>query len=757
MQSPIPTGTSLQNRYRLQQILGQGGFGRTYLAEDRGRFDELCAIKEFIPSQVNPAFGEKARELFQREAAILYQIDHPQIPKFRAHFEQEGRLFLVQDYVAGKTYRKKLQERISLGETFSEAEIRHLMAKLLPVLDAIHHRGIIHRDISPENIIDRDATATSSSHGAGYGGVATSRQDRLGDPVLIDFGVGKELAAQANTTNAITGASLGKIGYAPSEQIQSGRAYPSSDLYALAVTAVVLLTGVEPQQLFDDNLLTWQWEKFLVQDVSPELTKILNRMLQLRPGDRYQTAKEVIAALAKTPSKMRSANPPRGDGETGRLSPLSPRVSGDGGEGFSGETGSPLVPWDLGPLVPPSLGLPNHPSGIPMAIEKPEAPEVPTIVAPKPSLAQSFWENNIAVAVLTVFLMALSGLGSWFVVRQLVKQQQNSPPVVEVEGTPELSDIPTIPTLPIPTAPPTGQPQAATPTTAPTPSTSPSPPPMSQSQKEEEEEPVRPSKPEPKPVFYNQPLEVDRGKPKTAQGNLKSHETIRYIVDASAGEQLSLNLSGDGVLMNVFAPNGKAVDDRAQWISQWLGPLPTTGQYTIEISPVYGLPDNNYKLDVLLSPSTITTATREGSGEFPPPGDGQSPNLGTDPTYLPPVLDSQSSDLPQSQDEATSPAAPIPATERLIFPAGQHTIAVSDRTAPQKPKRYLVYVEKGQTLLLSSKSGAIGLDVRYPNGQLIEDASMMVFWEGTVPISGEYQIDVVSDDAVNYTLEVTVK
>ncbi|HIK13380.1 MAG TPA: serine/threonine protein kinase [Oscillatoriaceae cyanobacterium M33_DOE_052] len=338
MQSPIPNGTSLQNRYRLRQILGQGGFGRTYLAEDRGRFDELCAIKEFIPGQTNPAFGQKARELFQREAAILYQIDHPQIPKFRAHFEQEGRLFLVQDYVAGKTYRNLLHERKAKGETFSEAEIRHLMEKLLPVLDAIHHRGIIHRDVSPENIISSDASVPAITSN----GVGTSRPDMLGDPVLIDFGVGKELAAQTARDNAITAASLGKIGYAPAEQIQSGRAYPSSDLYALAVTTIVLLTGVEPQQLFDDTLLTWQWEKFLIQDLSPELTNILNRMLQLRPGDRYQTAKEVIAALATIPSPLRNAQPPGGDGETGSV----------------GSVGSNLPPLP----VTPSPRLPVTPS-----------------------------------------------------------------------------------------------------------------------------------------------------------------------------------------------------------------------------------------------------------------------------------------------------------------------------------------------------------------------------------------------------------
>ena len=96
MQTAIPTGTILQNRYRVLSILGQGGFGRTYLAEDQGRFNELCALKELLPPQDNAYALEKSKELFQREAQILYQIQHPQIPQFRATFEQDQRFFLMQ-------------------------------------------------------------------------------------------------------------------------------------------------------------------------------------------------------------------------------------------------------------------------------------------------------------------------------------------------------------------------------------------------------------------------------------------------------------------------------------------------------------------------------------------------------------------------------------------------------------------------------------------------------------------------------------
>ena len=159
LQPPLQLGTVLQNRYRVDRVLGQGGFGRTYLAEDLGRFNELCALKELIPAQADNYTLEKSQQLFQREAAILYQIQHPQVPQFRATFEEDRRLFLVQDYVAGKTYRTLLDEYQANGQTFSEAEVFHLLKQLLPVLAHIHARGIIHRDISPDNIILRESDA----------------------------------------------------------------------------------------------------------------------------------------------------------------------------------------------------------------------------------------------------------------------------------------------------------------------------------------------------------------------------------------------------------------------------------------------------------------------------------------------------------------------------------------------------------------------------------------------------------------------
>ncbi|MGH8001052.1 MAG: protein kinase domain-containing protein, partial [Brasilonema sp.] len=119
----MPPGTYLRERYIIQQQLGQGGFGRTYLAEDTGRFREKFVIKEFMPIMKNAAALKKAEELFQREAAILYQLEHPQIPRFWEIFQQENRVFLVVNYIDGLTYKELLKKRLQQGQCFSEIEI----------------------------------------------------------------------------------------------------------------------------------------------------------------------------------------------------------------------------------------------------------------------------------------------------------------------------------------------------------------------------------------------------------------------------------------------------------------------------------------------------------------------------------------------------------------------------------------------------------------------------------------------------------
>ncbi|MBD2102127.1 serine/threonine-protein kinase [Leptolyngbya sp. FACHB-261] len=383
MQPPLPPGTVLSNRYRITRVLGQGGFGRTYLTEDQGRFNEACALKEFIPIQRGETVMDKARELFGREASTLYQLQHPQVPQFRATFEEGGRFFLVQDYIDGKTYRALLNERKLQGQTFSEEEIIRLLAQVMPVLSYIHGKNIIHRDIAPDNLILRSSDSK---------------------PVLIDFGVVKEAATRFQGDQGHQATMVGKLGYAPSEQLQTGRAYPSSDLYSLAATAVVLLSGHEPQDLFDDESLTWQWQRYLSQPVSPGLAQVLNRMLAYKPGDRYQTADEASQALMSLQSSQPDPN----------LSRVATMAVGR--------------PPDTN--VAPPVG--------------PAARPRPTMAIPAVNAAppESIWDKPWFPALVIVGLMLVTGFGSWAVVSLLLRGDSDQPQTT-VSPTPVFTSTPT--------------------------------------------------------------------------------------------------------------------------------------------------------------------------------------------------------------------------------------------------------------------------------------------------------------------------
>ncbi|BAU67225.1 serine/threonine protein kinase [Stanieria sp. NIES-3757] len=267
-------GTILNDRYKIIREIGRGGFGRTYLAEDTQRYREKCVLKEFAPQVENERDLRKAEELFEREAGILYQLKHEQIPRFeallRTKINGKESLFLVQEYIEGDSYWDLLQRT---GK-FSEVEVIQLLKELLPVLEYIHSENLIHRDISPDNLLFRE------------------KDDK---PVLIDFGCVK---VAANAVSKSTGQSItliGKKGYAPEEQMRSGQAFPSSDLYSLAVTIVVLLTAKQPHDLYDMHQGVWRWQSEV--KLSSHLSKILEKMLAYHPRDRYQSARQVIKAL----------------------------------------------------------------------------------------------------------------------------------------------------------------------------------------------------------------------------------------------------------------------------------------------------------------------------------------------------------------------------------------------------------------------------------------------------------------------------
>ncbi|MGB7442053.1 MAG: WG repeat-containing protein [Coleofasciculaceae cyanobacterium] len=260
----------LKERYRALQVIGQGGFGKTFLAIDEDKPSKpKCVIKQFLPQAQGLKILKKAAELFEQEAVRLDELGkHPQIPELFAHFEQDALLYLVQEFIDGNNLAQELAE---VG-AFDETKIRQLLKSLLPVLEFVHSHQVIHRDVKPENIIRR-------------------RQD--GQLVLVDFG-----AAKLMTETALleTGTMIGSLKYAAPEQAE-GKANFASDVYSLGVTCLYLLTNVDRFELFDTSENKWVWRNSLTTEISDSLGKILDKTVQLATKRRYQSATEVLQEL----------------------------------------------------------------------------------------------------------------------------------------------------------------------------------------------------------------------------------------------------------------------------------------------------------------------------------------------------------------------------------------------------------------------------------------------------------------------------
>ncbi|MFN6528315.1 serine/threonine-protein kinase [Nostoc sp. ChiSLP03a] len=259
----------LRNRYRPIQLLGSGGFAKTYLAKDLDKLNEYCVIKQFAPRVQGTAAINKATELFEQEARRLQQLgEHPQIPTLLAYFEEENNLYLVQQFINGQNLLAELKQQ----GTFNEEKIWEVLLDLLNILKKVHQHKVIHRDIKPENIIRRSTD---------------------GKLVLIDFGISKQLTMTV-ITNPVT--RIGSPGYAPLEQIQDGKAYPASDLYSVGATCFHLLSGIHPWIMWEQQGYGWvsSWREHLHQPQSSELEKIIDKLLQKDYQQRYQSAEEVL-------------------------------------------------------------------------------------------------------------------------------------------------------------------------------------------------------------------------------------------------------------------------------------------------------------------------------------------------------------------------------------------------------------------------------------------------------------------------------
>ena len=284
----------LDGRYVTIKLLGRGGFGAAFLARDR-RIPGMrqCVVKQFQPAG-NLTFNQlqQAQIMFEREAEVLAQLgnDHEQIPDLFAFFpvivnslqpgQQDQFFYLVQEYIDGQN----LEEELVQQGKFSEQQVLEVLQEILKVLKFVHHRGIIHRDIKPSNIMRR----------------------RDGKLFLLDFGAVKQVTNAASGSASSTG--IYSMGFAPPEQMAGGQVFPSTDLYALAITLITLLTNQEAIQLFDAYTNQWKWRSQVT--INPRLADILDKMLLPAANQRFQSAQEVLDALNSQPLAATQLNSP---------------------------------------------------------------------------------------------------------------------------------------------------------------------------------------------------------------------------------------------------------------------------------------------------------------------------------------------------------------------------------------------------------------------------------------------------------------
>ncbi|BAY86528.1 serine/threonine protein kinase [Calothrix parasitica NIES-267] len=260
------SGEVINQKYRILDILGKGGIGITYLAENLETNKNL-ALKVLFLRRIN---DWKKIELFEREGQILYQLNHPAIPSYFDYFkietDKDNSFYIAQQLAPGKS----LQELIESGWNPDESEVKDIAIQILDILIYLHSFSppIIHRDIKPQNII----------------------RDENGKVFLVDFG------AVADTYhNTVTGGStvVGTFGYMAPEQFR-GKAFPSTDLYGLGTTLLYLLTKKHPSDLPQKHLKI----DFRSQiNVSQNFADWLNKLIEPVAEDRFTNAEIALAVL----------------------------------------------------------------------------------------------------------------------------------------------------------------------------------------------------------------------------------------------------------------------------------------------------------------------------------------------------------------------------------------------------------------------------------------------------------------------------
>ncbi len=270
-----------RDRYEVLRMLGRGGFGVTFLARDTSLpGNPKCVIKQLCPKVSDESALVIARQRFQREAKTLSLLGHhSQIPLLLDYFVIGEDFYLVQEYIHGLTLARLIRRYGPMSENL----VKHFLGEIIPILEYVHKHGVIHRDIKPQNIL-------------------RCKQD--GRLVLIDFGAVKEQISQPGDSSIRGGTTnfIGTVGFAPPEQF-SLRPVFASDIYAVGVTCLYLLTGKAPLD-FQTNLHTGQMKWREVVEVSDTFAQVLDKMLKISLPERYQSISALKVAL-ETPQTVK--------------------------------------------------------------------------------------------------------------------------------------------------------------------------------------------------------------------------------------------------------------------------------------------------------------------------------------------------------------------------------------------------------------------------------------------------------------------
>lgn len=272
MPIPLKAGEVLRGRYKIRRIIGQGGMGSIYLADDLRLEGRLCALKEVEHDRSLPMdLMREAREQFLREATVLARLDHPNLPKVSDYFSVGSRDYLVMDYVPGKDLRALMLEAKHAGTFLNETDVLSWSSQLADALTYMHAQNppILHRDIKPSNL----------------------KLTPSGLVKLVDFGLVKVLAPGEVTITVLQG--QGTALYTPLEQYggDSGHTDARSDIYAFGSTIYHLLTNQPPADARDrflepDRLIP---PRQINPAISSRTERAILWAMSLHPDDRPQT------------------------------------------------------------------------------------------------------------------------------------------------------------------------------------------------------------------------------------------------------------------------------------------------------------------------------------------------------------------------------------------------------------------------------------------------------------------------------------